>query len=221
MTTTLSTTVTLPNSMKPPNSSTAHESATDLPSKASDTSPPTSTAVSTTWPAPSEPPKNHGLGDTYKLYSGDGSTAAGWPDKSLWPPFEKMWNNNKRTIETSCAVHQDWGSPGDPSPDEIRTLRDAIKATSTQTGVDARLILAIILQESKGCVRVPTTSVTISNPGLMQTYNGTASCNTGQLVNGVLQPGKVLTPCPPEDIWKMIQEGTEGISTEAMSLIYA
>lgn len=29
--------------------------------------------------------------DTYKMYSGNGSAAAGWPTKAQWVSFENMW----------------------------------------------------------------------------------------------------------------------------------
>lgn len=69
-----------------------------------------------------------------------------------------------------------------------------------ETGVDPRMILAIIMQESKGCVRVPTTTSPgpdgHSNPGLMQDHDGTFSCTE--------------SPCPTEKIQGMIREGTAG-----------
>lgn len=103
----------------------------------------------------------------------------------------------------------------------MKHLHDSILNTAAQTGVDSRLILATVMQESKGCVRVPTTNNGFANPGLMQTFEGTASCNSGTLAGGVLTPGEVQTPCPAKVIQKMVEEGTEGISAKAMSLKYA
>jgi hypothetical protein len=40
--------------------------------------------------------------------------------------------------------------------------------TSTATGVDHRFVLAVLMQESHGCVRVNVTSGGVRNPGLMQ-----------------------------------------------------
>lgn len=57
------------------------------------------------------------------------------------------------------------------------------------------------MQESNGCVRVPTTNYGVRNPGLMQDHNGGASCNDG---------GYVGNPCPSDTIYKMISEGTAG-----------
>jgi hypothetical protein len=35
--------------------------------------------------------KRSGLGDVYHYYSGNGTTAAGWPTKSDWVTFDDMW----------------------------------------------------------------------------------------------------------------------------------
>jgi len=70
-----------------------------------------------------------------------------------------------------------------------------------QTGVDHRFILATIIQESGGCVRVPTTDYGIPNPGLMQDHNGVGTCNSD---------GKVSNPCPGATIFQMVTDGTAG-----------
>merc|ERR1712012_1201700 len=44
-----------------------------------------------------------GLGDTYKLYSGDGTTGAGWPSQSEWVDFDSMWTANMAYISISCT----------------------------------------------------------------------------------------------------------------------
>lgn len=72
------------------------------------------------------------------------------------------------------------------------------------TGVDHRLILAIIMQESHGCVRVQTTNGGVRNPGLMQDHNGAATCNDN---------GRVQNPCPSATIYQMISEGTAGTNS--------
>ena len=63
------------------------------------------------------------------------------------------------------------------------------------------MILAVIMQESHGCVRAPTTYNGVRNPGLMQDHNGEATCNDN---------GYVQNPCPSATIYKMISEGTAG-----------
>ena len=71
-------------------------------------------------------------------------------------------------MKVSC---QAWGVP-DNSDEEIATMKSSILSISNQTGIDARFILSIIMQESTGCVRVITTAYSHLNPGLMQSYNG-------------------------------------------------
>jgi hypothetical protein len=62
------------------------------------------------------------------------------------------------------------------------------------------------MQESKGCVRVKTTSSPgqlITNPGLMQTHNGLGSCASS---------GNTTTPCGPVMIDQMVKDGVSGTS---------
>lgn len=59
------------------------------------------------------------------------------------------------------------------------------------------VFLAVILQESGGCVRALTTNNGIVKVGLMQSYNGTHSCY-GE------------TPCPQPQILAMVHDGTAG-----------
>lgn len=89
------------------------------------------------------------------------------------------------------------------TPDEIGAIWDGITAASDLTGVDARFILAVVMQESGGCVRAPTSNYGVRNPGLMQCHDGQATCNSD--VTGVVQ-----TPCPAATIAQMISEGVAG-----------
>ncbi|KAK5989646.1 hypothetical protein PT974_07901 [Cladobotryum mycophilum] len=134
--------------------------------------------------------------DSYTMYWGDGSTGQGWPSKDRWVSFENMFNNYKPQMFSSC----DWmGVPNNSGP-EVGAIWDGIQAAAAATGVDHRFILAVIMQESGGCVRVHTTNYGVRNPGLMQDHNGSATCNE----NGV------QNPCPSSTIAKMISEGTAG-----------
>ena len=90
------------------------------------------------------------------------------------------------------------------SDQEIQDLYDSIKVVAHETRVDHRFILAAIMQETKGCVRAKTSvspDGTVVNPGLLQSFRGTYSCND--------QNGKVQTPCPREIIEGMIHDGGE------------
>ncbi|KAF4630870.1 hypothetical protein G7Y89_g7261 [Cudoniella acicularis] len=124
----------------------------------------------------------------YVHYRGDGSEAQGWPSVDKWVDFNTMWGFQ----QTLMAVND--------SPDEISAIYNAILSEAKTSGVDARYILATIMEESTGNVRVGTTVNGITNIGLMQDHAGTANCiNT--------------TPCPAATIQQMIAEGTSGTAT--------
>ncbi|KAF1824691.1 uncharacterized protein K489DRAFT_294915, partial [Dissoconium aciculare CBS 342.82] len=130
---------------------------------------------------------------TYRKYVGDGSLAQGWPAKSTWIPFADMWRQNIETLTRKIC---------DNSEDENSQLLRAIKTVSNSTGVDKRFILAVVMEESRGCVRVHTTSLAVSNPGLMQSYQGLGSCA------GTAASPLPLNPCPYTQIQQMIHDGT-------------
>ena len=171
------------------------------------------TFLPTTSAAP--PPTSSGgsapsLGGTpYTLYLGTGEPSEGWPKQSQWLDFDALWQNNAGTvISGACAQSH----VPENTAQETEDLRTAIQEVSKSSGVDPRFILAIVLQESNGCVRVPTTRGSISNPGLMQTYEGKASCNSN---------GNVMTPCPQSEITQMVQEGTSGTGPGSDCLVEA
>lgn len=94
--------------------------------------------------------------DSYTMYWGDGSLQAGWPTKEQWVSFEDMFNNNKAIMFSSCGWNS-WGA--DDSGPEIGAIYDSIQEVATETNVDHRFILAVIIQESGGCVRVSSSSL--------------------------------------------------------------
>lgn len=135
-----------------------------------------------------------GKGNTYTFYSGSGATSAGWPSMGEWASFESLWTANEPTIAISCTQF----GAANPSTQEISDIKSAIMSVGASSGVDPRFILAIMMQESKGCPRVPTTNYGHANPGLMQSYEG-SSCATSD-------------PCPASTITQMIQDGAVGTS---------
>ncbi|KAI7238177.1 hypothetical protein KC330_g2709 [Hortaea werneckii] len=150
--------------------------------------------------------------DTYTTFTGNGTVGAGWPEMSEWVDFDYMFAANRANMQASCAA---WGVPND-SDEEIADLKTAILDLASSTGVDARFILAIVMQESTGCVRVITTQYSHFNPGLMQSHNGTGSCNINMAaigLPGVESEGSVQTPCPYSEIHQMIEDGTAGTSS--------
>lgn len=91
-----------------------------------------------------------------------------------------------------------WDQTNDSGP-EIGEIWNAIEAQAAATYVDHRFILAIIMQESGGCVRAPTTYGSVRNPGLMQSHDGTGTCNDNNYVQN---------PCPNSEIDQMIADGS-------------
>lgn len=145
-------------------------------------------------------PKNLSIlavSDSYTFFQGNGSPEQGWPDQGAWGSFDELWNSFSPVMAQSCGWNG-WGA--DDSADEIAAIRRSIEQVSGETGVDSRFILAIVMQESVGCVRVPTTNNGVVNPGLMQSHNGSGSCAG-------------VNPCPEATILQMIRDGTAGTSS--------
>ena len=116
---------------------------------------------------------------------------------------------NTPNMEVSCAQ---WGVT-DNSGQELRAMRAHILQLSKVAALDPQFILAVILQESAGCVRVITTAYSHHNPGLMQSFNGSGTCNTNNAplgLPGVNYTGVVKHPCPVSEIYQMILDGTRG-----------
>ncbi|KAK4958434.1 Protein nud1 [Elasticomyces elasticus] len=164
------------------------------------TTAPASSAASTSSAPPatssSSGGSSGGSGDTYKVYTGDGTTGAGWPSQSDWTDWESMWTANMDYISISCAQF----GQADNSDEESADVKSAIEDIASSSGIDQRFILAVVMQESKGCVRAPTTNYGVTNPGLMQSHDGTGSCNNGA----------VQDPCPSDEITQMIKDGSTG-----------
>lgn len=135
------------------------------------------------------------------VLGGNGMVADGWPSIDQWfHSFEDMFESNMAVISGSCSQ---WSVPNN-SDGETDSIKNAILQVERSSAVDARFILSIVMQESQGCVRVPTTDNGVTNPGLMQSHNGPGSCNHG----GVMQ-----NPCPENTILQMIKDGVEGTSS--------
>ncbi|THV49749.1 hypothetical protein BGAL_0181g00220 [Botrytis galanthina] len=131
----------------------------------------------------------------YKMFTGDGSN---WPAISAWTTFETMWVKSQSVMTISC---KQFGGAANNSPAEIANIKSAITSVAASSGVDARFILAIVMQESGGCVRAPSTAGQVFNPGLMQDHNGAHSCNMN---------GNPISPCPAATITGMVKDGTVG-----------
>jgi len=141
---------------------------------------------------------NDGIGagtDAYTLHTGNG--ASGFPSIDQWVNFEDMFSNNEVFMFESCE-NNGWGA--NDSQDEVNDIKAAIEQVAAETFVDHRFILAVIMQESVGCVRVVTTNGGVSNPGLMQDHDGANSCSG-------------VNPCPQSTITGMITDGTAGTAS--------
>lgn len=132
--------------------------------------------------------------DVYNFYSGDGSVEQGWPPTSSWLSFNALWEEVEPYIGQKCVDNV----PAN-SPNETDNVRDSIIAVANKTYMDPRFILAVVMQESNGCVRVVSTAGGNSNPGLMQSFEGKGSCDNN---------GMPVYPCPPTVIHQMIVDGT-------------
>lgn len=96
-------------------------------------------------------------GGDYVEYSGG---ASNFPSQDQWASYSHLWQSNTRLMK----FHD--------SDVEIALIKKAIEAVASESGVDVRAILCIIVQESGGDVRVGSTNNGIHNPGLMQSHNG-------------------------------------------------
>ena len=162
--------------------------------------------------------------DRYIQYCGKGSS---FPPHSAWVSFENMYgtllghlalaaivgrskalmadkkprrfNDNNKIMFSSCSQYS---QANDDGP-EVGSIYNAIQQVAVETKVDHRFILAVILQESGGCVRVPTSNFGVRNPGLMQDHNGDATCNSD--ITHLVQ-----NPCPEDVINRMVREGSAG-----------
>ncbi|TVY71428.1 hypothetical protein LSUE1_G009850, partial [Lachnellula suecica] len=137
---------------------------------------------------------------SYTVFGGTGELSDGWPSSGSWvSSFDTMFEANSVNIQGSCTQ---W-SVANPTDSELADLKSAISSVASSTSIDARFILAIVMQESNGCVRAPTTNYGVVNPGLMQSHDGTGTCNDGSVQN----------PCPSSEITQMITDGTAGTTS--------
>ena len=137
------------------------------------------------------PSGGHSVGGPYVAYSGP---ASHFPNPSNWASFETLWSQNS----TLMALND--------SPSEVADIKAAIEKVAPESGIDARVILCIIMQESGGNVRVGTTNNGVGNPGIMQSHAGVA-----------------FNPADPKgSILQMVRDGTEGTkSGDGLKQLYA
>lgn len=115
-------------------------------------------------------------------YSGP---ASAFPDPSQWASYSSLWQQN-----SSLMSYND-------SPSEIALIGSSITTVAQESGIDARVILCLIMQESGGNVRVGNTFNGVNNTGIMQSFNGVS-----------FDPGN-----PAGSILQMVRDGTEGTAS--------
>lgn len=98
----------------------------------------------------SAPPPSGGTG--YVNYSGP---ASNFPDPSQWATYDNLWNTNQRLMK----LHD--------SDSEVALIKSSIETVAKESGIDHRVILCIIVQESGGNVRVPTVSKSRASPTVL------------------------------------------------------
>lgn len=119
---------------------------------------------------------------TVRSYSGPASS---FPDPSQWQKFSLMWQQNLPEMQINDTA------------DQISFMKQAITTVAAESGIDKRVILGTIMQESSGNVHIQTTSSpgdNIRNPGLMQSHNGAEFSDND----------------PQGSILQMVRDGTEG-----------
>lgn len=114
---------------------------------------------------------------SYQCFAG-----SSYPALSSWLSFDTLWSSAASTI---TAVN---GAPG-----LTPTIRSAILTVAAGDNIDARLVLAVIMQESTGRLAVPCTGV--SNCGIMQAAPGSVGFDASN---------------PSASIEQMIRDGVEG-----------
>ena len=144
-------------------------------------------------PVPGPGPQPNG----YVKYEGPASS---FPDQSTWADYDSLWAYNSTLIPfVSIYVPED-------TTTAANVIGASIPAIAAESGVDARVILCIIMQESGGNVNVPTTFSpppdNIPNTGIMQAHDGVTFAGADswpQSINSIVQ---------------MIKDGTEGTLQE-------
>lgn len=103
-------------------------------------------------PTPSSPPPSSRKGPPpgYSDYHGP---ASNYPDPIQWAEWDKLWARDEKLMKYNT------------SGKEIEMIRGSIIQASEESGVDKRVILAIVMQESGGNPRIRTTNNGVRNPG--------------------------------------------------------
>lgn len=133
-------------------------------------------------------------GAAYQVFGGDGTKGQGWPASSQWLSFSELWDLNLPTISSSCAQFK-----MEENGQEINGwIKNALQASAKKINADPSFLLAVMMQESKGCARAPTTNYGEENPGLFQSFNGKKTCSPAD---------PHFTKCDQQTVEGMVDEG--------------
>jgi len=138
----------------------------------------------------------NGGSDVYNCYFG---SFEGFPASDKWIEFDDMWNQGLDVMFNSCENNPST-APGDTG-EQAGQIWNAIQQVSQASLVDHRFILAVIMQESKGCVNIITTGNPdgIDNPGIMQSAGGVSFVGNGASLDA-----------QQASINQMVIDGTQG-----------
>ena len=109
-----------------------------------------------------------------KAYSGP---EAAFPAANNWLGFDGLWSLN----EGACDAPTNAGKG--------QLIKQDVQQVASESGVDPRVILAVILQESTCELNVPTTNGGVRNPGLMQSFNGASYDGTDASILQMIRDG--------------------------------
>ena len=99
-------------------------------------------------------------GGDYVQYQGP---ASAFPDPGqTWASYSFLWSFNSDLMRRA----------GHDNGDQIAQIQSAVEQVARESGIDVRVILCLVMQESGGNVYIPTTNNGVRNPGLLQSHNG-------------------------------------------------
>ncbi|KAF4307420.1 hypothetical protein GTA08_BOTSDO04760 [Botryosphaeria dothidea] len=145
----------------------------------------------------------HDHDNSYNPASGNGNTngaitsdyqcfqADAYPTIDEWLPFNTLWTSASQAITDNNP-----GATAAPDGTPITTIvHDSILKVAADTHFDARLILALIMQESTGILASPCTGYSNSNCGILQGPPGSKPYDPSD---------------PAASIEQMIRDGVQG-----------
>lgn len=115
--------------------------------------------------------------ESISLYYYSGPVSA-FPTPSFWKSFDLLWTLNKGIYELN-------------PDDTVQPIHNPSTQVASESGMDARIIFTVILQESTCLLSAATTNNSVNNPGLIQSHNGVGYTNKASIL-------------------QMIRDGTEG-----------